>query len=54
MLIRCGEPPGMSDRGTGSLPRVIESGGMGKQVVKSLLPTLIIGWRKDGADRSQD
>jgi hypothetical protein len=27
---------------------------MGRQVVKSYLPTLIIGWRSDGVDYSQD
>jgi hypothetical protein len=33
-----------------SLPRVIERGERGKQVVKSRLPALIVGWRSDGVD----
>jgi hypothetical protein len=50
MFIRCGEPPGTFDRGPGSLPWVVERGGRGRQVVKSSLPALIIGWRSDGVD----
>jgi hypothetical protein len=54
MLIRCGKPLGVFDLGLGSLPRVDERGGMDRQVVKSRLPALIIGWRSDGVDRSRD
>jgi hypothetical protein len=50
MLIRCGEPSGTFDRGASSLPWVIEKGGRGRQVVKSRLLVLIIGWRSDGMD----
>jgi hypothetical protein len=52
MLIHCGKPLGMFDQGPGSLPRVNERGGMGRQVVKSHLATLIIGWRSDVMDYS--
>jgi hypothetical protein len=44
----------MLDRGPGSLPRVNERGGRGRQVVKSHLPTLIVGWRSDGMDHFRD
>jgi hypothetical protein len=44
----------MFDRGPGSLPRVVEIGGRGRQMVKSRLPALIIGWRSDGMDCSWD
>jgi hypothetical protein len=54
MLIRCGKPPGMLDRGPGSLPWVDERGGRGRQVAKSYLPELIVGWRSDGVDYSRD
>jgi hypothetical protein len=37
----------MFDRGPGSLPWVIERGGRGRDVVKSCLPALIVGWRSD-------
>jgi hypothetical protein len=47
MLIRCGKPSDMLDQAPRSLPRVDERGGRGKQVVKSCLPTLIVGWRTD-------
>jgi hypothetical protein len=46
--------PGMSSRGPGSLPWVIEGGGRGIQVVKSYLPALIIRWRSDGTGYSWD
>jgi hypothetical protein len=54
IFIHYGEPPGMFDQGLGSLPQVIERGGRGKQVVKSHLPALIIGWRSDSMDCSRD
>jgi hypothetical protein len=54
MFVRCGEPPGTFDRGPSSLPRVIKRGGRGRQVVKSHLPALIIGWRSDGINHSRD
>jgi hypothetical protein len=38
MFIRCGEPPGMFDRGARSLPRVVERAEKGRQVVKSHMP----------------
>jgi hypothetical protein len=47
MLIRCGKPSDMLDQAPRSLPRVDERGGRGRQVVKSCLPTLIVGWRTD-------
>jgi hypothetical protein len=50
MLIRCRKPPDTLDRGLGSLPRVNERGERGKQMVKSHLLTLIIGWRIYGVD----
>jgi hypothetical protein len=53
MFIHCGKPPDVFDRRPGSPPRVDKRGGMGRQVVKSLLPVLIIGWRSDGMDRSR-
>jgi hypothetical protein len=46
------EPPGMFERRPRSLPRVIKRSGRGRQVVKSRLPALIIGWRIDGVDHS--
>jgi hypothetical protein len=52
-LIRRRKPPGMLDRGPRSLPRVKERGGRGRQVEKSRLLALIIGWRSDGMDYSQ-
>jgi hypothetical protein len=36
------------------MPQVNERGRRGKQVAKSSLPALIIGWRSDGVDNSQD
>jgi hypothetical protein len=48
MLIRCGKPSGTHDWGPGSLPWVDKRVGRGRQVVKSRLPALIIGWRSDG------
>jgi hypothetical protein len=54
MLIRCREPPDTFDRGPESLPRVIERGQRGRQVVKSRLPALIVGWRSDGVDSFYD
>jgi hypothetical protein len=54
MLIRYGKPLGVFDLGPGSLPRVDERGEMDRQVVKSCLPALIIGWRSDGVDLSRD
>jgi hypothetical protein len=36
------------------MPWVDERGGRGRRVVKSHLPTLIIGWRSAGVDQSQD
>jgi hypothetical protein len=53
MFIRWGEPLGTFDRGLGSLPQVIKRGRRGRQVVKSHLPALIVGWRSDGVDCSQ-
>jgi hypothetical protein len=53
MLICCGHPPGMLDRGA----RVNVPGQRerreGKQVVKSHLLALIVGWRSNGVDRSR-
>jgi hypothetical protein len=43
MFIRYGEPLGTFDRGPGSLPRVVERGRRGRQVVKSHLCVLIVG-----------
>jgi hypothetical protein len=54
MLIHCGQPLGTLDRGLGSMPWVSERGGRGRQVVKSYLLVLIMGWRSDGMDRSRD
>jgi hypothetical protein len=54
MFIRCGEPLGTFDLGPGSLPWVIERGRRGRQVVKSCLSALIVGWRSDGVDYFQD
>jgi hypothetical protein len=45
MLIHCGRLQGAFHRGPESLPLVNERGEMGRQVVKSYLFTLIIGWR---------
>jgi hypothetical protein len=45
---------GMSDREPGSMPGVDERGERGRQVVKSCLPTQILGWRSDGVNHSQD
>jgi hypothetical protein len=42
----------MFDRGPRSLPRVIERGRKGRQVVKSHLSALIVGWRSDAVDHS--
>jgi hypothetical protein len=50
MHIHCGKPPGTLDQGPRSLHRVDERGGRGRQVVKSYLPALIIGWRSDGCE----
>jgi hypothetical protein len=36
------------------LPRVIERGERARQVVKSYLPVLIVGWRSDGMDHAQN
>jgi hypothetical protein len=52
MCIHCGEPPGTFDRWPGSLPWVSERGGRGRQMVKSHLLMLIVGWRSDGLDHS--
>jgi hypothetical protein len=38
----------MLDRGPRPLPWVDERGGRGRQVAKSCLPVLIVGWRSDG------
>jgi hypothetical protein len=54
MFIHCVDPTNTFDRGPSSLPWVVERGGRGRQVVKSCLPTLIIGWRSDGVDCSWD
>jgi hypothetical protein len=54
MLVHCEKPPGTLDQGPGSLPRVEERGGRGRQVVKSHLPVLIVGWRNDGMDSPRD
>jgi hypothetical protein len=54
MLIHCGKPLGMFDRGPGSLPWVDERGGKGRQVLKSCMFVLIVGWRSDGVDCSRD
>jgi hypothetical protein len=54
MLIRCGKPLGMFDRGPGSLPWVDERDGKGRQVLKSCMFVLIVGWRSDGVDCSRD
>jgi hypothetical protein len=54
IFIHCGEPPGTFDRGAKSLPQVVERGGRGRQVVKSHLPMLIVGWRSDCVDHFQD
>jgi hypothetical protein len=40
----------MLDREPGFVPQVDERGGWGRQVVKSCLPTLIVGWRSDVVD----
>jgi hypothetical protein len=48
MLIYCGKPPHTLDQGPRSLPQVDERGGRGRQVAKSRLPALIVGWRSDG------
>jgi hypothetical protein len=46
--------PGTLDWSPGSTPRVGERGKRGRQVAKSRLPMLIIGWRSDGMDRFRD
>jgi hypothetical protein len=53
-LIRFGEPPGMFDQGPGSLPRVVEGDRRDRQVVKSCVVVLIVGWISEGANYSQD
>jgi hypothetical protein len=47
MLIHCGKPSATLGGGPGSLPQVDERGGRGRQVMKSHLPALIVGWRSD-------
>jgi hypothetical protein len=47
MLIPYGKPPGMLDRGPRFLSLVDERGGRGRQVAKSHLSALIVGWRSD-------
>jgi hypothetical protein len=42
----------MLDRGPRSRPLVDERGGRGRQVVKSHMSMLIVGWRSDGVDHS--
>jgi hypothetical protein len=37
-----------------ALPRVEEGGGTGRHVVKSYLPTSIVGWKSEGMDRLWD
>jgi hypothetical protein len=54
MFICCGEPLGTFDWGPESLPRVVERGGRGRQVVKFRLPALIVEWRSDGVDHFWD
>jgi hypothetical protein len=54
MLIGRGKPAGTLDWGHMSLPRVVERGGRGRQVVIFCLLTLIVGRRNDDVDRSQD
>jgi hypothetical protein len=54
MLIGRGKPAGTLDWGHMSLPRVVERGGRGRQVVIFCLLTLIVGRRNDDMDRSQD
>jgi hypothetical protein len=44
----------MFDQGPRSPPRVDERGVMGRQVVKSRLLVLMVGWRNDVVDRSRD
>jgi hypothetical protein len=54
MLVHLREAPGYVPPGPGFLPRVDKRGGMGSQVAKSWLPTLILGWRRDDVDYSRD
>jgi hypothetical protein len=54
MLIHCRELPSMLNRGPRSVPWVDERGRRGRQVAKFSLPALIVGWRSDGVDYSQD
>jgi hypothetical protein len=44
----------MLDCGPRSMPRLNERGRRYRQVLKSYLPTLIIGWRSDDVDHSWD
>jgi hypothetical protein len=53
-LIHYRKPPSTLDRGPRFLPWVHERVGRGRQVVKSRPLTLIIEWRSDGMDNSQD
>jgi hypothetical protein len=45
MLIYCWKPLGVFDWGPGSLSWVDEGGRTSRQVAKSCLPTLIVGWK---------
>jgi hypothetical protein len=54
MLIHRGQPLGMLDQGLGSMLRVSERGWRGRQVVKSCLTALIVGWRNDDVDHYRD
>jgi hypothetical protein len=44
----------MLDQGPGSMPWVDERCGRGRQVVKSHLYALIVGWRSDDIDHFRD
>jgi hypothetical protein len=54
VLIRSGRPLGQFDQRLGSLPWVAARDGRGRQVVKSCLTMLIVGWRSDDVDRYRD
>jgi hypothetical protein len=54
MLICYGKTLCAFYQGPEFLPRVLETGGMGKLVVKSCLPTPIVGRRSDGMDYCWD
>jgi hypothetical protein len=54
MLIYRRESLDTVDGGPGFVPWVIKRGGRDRQVVKSYLPTVIIGWGSDGIDYNRD